>query len=249
MVYDNRDIDIKRLLAYLMERQKEQGGRTATITYRQVASDIAWSYRYTRELLQYAERIGVVALRSKKGSHNGTTVVFCDTKIRELMADGSSRTPTEIDNAVMDVLRRITKNGKQCICLAGDFSGVNIGPVELGKSLDRLSTAGEITARPIIIDEKWIVTILPGIPEPTPKDKPLEKGKCPKCGTVLPDGAKFCYMCGERMPKTEMEQLHDRFNEVLSRVARMYANADRAQKDLEVLQKVAKIAFDKEDER
>lgn len=249
MVYDNKDSDIKRLLPYLMEKRKEQGGSTVTIKMRQTASDMGLSYGYTRELLHYAERIGAVTLRYTPGSHNGTTVVFCGTKIKELLADGNSRTPSEIDNAVMERLRKIINNGKQCVCLAGDFVGLNIGPVELGKSLERLSTAGEITARPIIIDEKWIVTILPGIPEPTPKDKPLEKGKCPKCGTVLPNGAKFCFMCGERMPKTEMEQLHDRFNEVLSRVARMYANADRMQKDMDVLQRVAKIAFDKEDER
>jgi predicted amidophosphoribosyltransferase len=43
--------------------------------------------------------------------------------------------------------------------------------------------------------------------------KPATK-TCPRCGEALPDNAKFCFICGERL-KTPREQLIDRVNSAM----------------------------------
>lgn len=231
-----------KLVDFCLSKKDENGD--IRITMRQACNAINISTNTWLETKAYLENIGVVYFRSKTGSHSGTQVIVCDTELKK-WRENQKKEPTEqeIDDIVYGRVTTLGASGKQFTLLAGDLKKDNVKPIALGNSLKRLAIAGLITCRPIIIDEKWLVKVCVKEPEQTPKDEPIKKGVCPKCGTKLPDGAKFCFMCGERMPKTEMEQLHDRFNEVLSRVARMYNNSERANKDIDILQKVAGIAF------
>ena len=240
-----KEYNAQRLITYCIQKSAEQGTDTARITTREVAEDLGMARETICESENYLENIGVAYFRKKAGSRNGTIVTFDDNKLAEYLQkkDNKKRTESEIDDYVYDVLTDLGKTGKQFVLLAKDIKDHDIGPIETGKSLERLAAKGLIVSRPIIIDEKWLVKICEGEPEPTPQEKPVERSHCPKCGTPLPEGAKFCFMCGERLPKTEMEQLKDRYMEVISRVARMYNNSDRANKDLEIMQKVGEMAF------
>ena len=240
------DYQARRLIEYCLTKKQEQGVDTPRVTNRGIAADLNMTTTAIQEIMDHIETIGIAYFRKgSRGSHNGTTVVFCDSKLRTFIADGEKdkKDPAAIDEIVYDRVTELGKTGKQFVLLAGDLKQDRIGPTELCKSLERMSIAGLITCRPLIIDEKWLVKICAGELEPTPKEEPIDRSKCPKCGTALPGGAKYCYMCGERMPKTEMEQLKDAFQEVVARVARMYNNSDRANKDLTIMQKVGALAF------
>ena len=239
------EYEAKKVLEWALREREKQGTETARLSIRKnMKAETGCSSMHYEQIRDYLQGIGVAFFRTGPSPKDGTTVAFCETAVKKFMDAGKpARTAEQTDDIVYNRLASLGGNGKQFMLVSGDLSKDDVKPVELGKSLERMGQAGLITCRPLIIDEKWVVKLMPKEPEPTPKDAPLEKGKCPKCGTQLPDGAKYCFMCGERMPKTEAEQLKDRYLEVLSRVARMYSNSERAQKDIAILNKVADMAF------